>query len=463
MSTRILKFLAVVLPVSFMLAVIYLRVSLFSPESADEGNFYTFLVVVLGATAFSVFIFNVIEHREEEIRQRSLQLEALHEAALALTNELDLQIVLQKVVDLSRELLNAKYGALGVLDNEGKQIAHFFTSGMSQDQPNEIGMPPKGIGLLGVLSPGGQSLVVDNIEEDSRSVGFPPNHPNMLSLLGVPIKSKGEVFGNLYLADRLMEGRADDHHYLPFDESDRQLLEKFATQAAIAIENAQLYRKIQELAVLKERERFSMDLHDGIMQSVYATGLSLQEAQHRVDGSPEEAVTRIDSAIQDLGQVLRDIRNYILGLRPDRFKEHDLVTGISEIARELRANTLLNVNFEAPNRDDFPSPSAEQVSEMLMITQEALANVRKHALARHVDITLHHGKEEIVLTIEDDGAGFDLDLVKEPRGYGLPNMRERASILGAEISLDTKKGRGTLIRLVVPSAVEEKEKLKEQI
>jgi signal transduction histidine kinase len=463
MSTRILKFLAIVLPVSFMLAVVYLRVSFFSPENASEGNFYTFLVVALGATAFSIFIFNVIEHREEEIRQRSLQLEALHEAALALTNELDLQIVLQKVVDLSRELLNAKYGALGVLDDDGERIAHFFTSGLSDGLSGQIGQPPHGSGLLGVLSPGGQSLIVDSIEEDPRSAGFPPNHPDMLSLLGVPIKSKGEVFGNLYLADKLSEGRVDDHNYLPFEESDRQLLEKFATQAAIAIENAQLYRKTQELAVLKERERFSMDLHDGIMQSVYATGLSLQEAQLGIDGSPEEAVSRIDNAIQDLSQVLRDIRNYILGLRPDRFKEHDLVTGISEIARELRANTLLNVNFDAPNREEFPIPEADQVSEMLMITQEALANVRKHALARNVDIELNHKNGEIILTIQDDGTGFNLDSGAEPVGNGLPNMRERATNLGADIFLDSKNGKGTSIRLSVPFTHEEDSKLKEQI
>lgn len=452
MSTRILKFLAIVLPVSFMLAVIYLRVSLFSTERAAEGNFYAFLVVVLGATLFSFFIFNVIEYREEEIRQRSLQLEALHEAALALTNELDLQTVLQKVVDLSRELLNSKYGALGVLDIDGKRIAHFFTSGLSEEERAEIGQPPMGKGLL---SPGGDPLIVDIIAEDPRSAGFPPNHPPMGSLLGVPIKSKGEIFGNLYVVDKLMEGSANERQHLSFEESDKQLLEKFATQAAIAIENAQLYRKIQELAVLKERERFSMDLHDGIMQSVYATGLSLQEAQLRVGASPQEAVSRIDGAIKDLSQVLRDIRNYILGLRPDRFREQDLVTGISEIARELRANTLLNVNFNSPDRDDFPNIADEQVAEVLMIAQEALTNVRKHAHARNVAIALLPEKEMLVLSIEDDGVGFDLRRGKDMEGDGLPNMRERARNIDAEITFEAIKGKGTLIRLAVPLALKE--------
>ena len=448
MSTKNLKFLAIVLPVSFMLTVIYLRVSLFPAERSTEGNFFTFLVVVLGASVFSVFIFNVIELRENEIEQRSLQLEALHEAALALTNNLDLQIVLQKVVDLSRELLGAQYGALGVLDKEGGQIAQFLTSGLAKDAPGEIGQPPMGKGLLGVLSPGGQSLMVENISEDERATGFPPKHPDMRSLLGVPIRSKGKVIGNLYLADKRGIGELEDQQSHPFTDSDRLLLEKFATQAAIAIDNAQLYRQSEELAVLKERERFSMDLHDGIMQSVYGTGLSLQEVKLDIEDSPDEAVKRIDKAIGDLSQVLRDIRNYILGLRPDRLKNQNLETGLSEIARELRANTLLNVQVDVPQQLDFPTLGSEQVTEMLMIAQEAVSNVRKHAKARKVEIGFGQKDETVVLTVMDDGMGF----VGGSEGNGLPNMRERARKLGGEFSVESEKGEGTQIRLVVPVA-----------
>lgn len=450
MNTRRLRWLAVVLPLIFMVGVIFLRFQLFPPERSLEGNFYAILAVALGATIFSIFIFNVIEHREEEVRQRSLQLEALHEAALALTNELDLQVVLQKVVDLSRSLLNAKYGALGVLDQERGRIEHFFTSGLSQRQREKIGAPPKGRGLLGVLSPGGQPLIVDDIAKDQRSAGFPPNHPKMRSLLGVPIKSKGEIFGNLYLADKLYESVVEEEAHTTFTESDRQLLEKFATQAAIAIENAQLYRKTQELAVLQERERFSMDLHDGIMQSVYATGLSLQEVQRRLESSPQDARERIDQAINDLSQVLRDIRNYILGLRPDRFHGQDLLSGLGEIAQELHGNTLLNVSFETPKGDEFSKLPEEQVSDLLHIAQEALTNVRKHAHARNVSISLGMEEDKIILIIEDDGVGFDLREADESGGNGLRNMRERTRNLNGEFSLEAREGKGTRIRVALP-------------
>jgi signal transduction histidine kinase len=273
----------------------------------------------------------------------------------------------------------------------------------------------------------------------------------MQSLVGVPIKSKGEVFGNLYVADKV--SRTDPEKLgalINFTMSDMALLEKFATQAAIAIENAQLVSQVRELAVLKERERFSMDLHDGIMQTVYATGLALQDARLRIHEEPQEAGARIDRGVKDLSQVLRDIRNYIMGLRPDRFMDKDLVSGVSEIARELRANTLLNVKFSPPPLTDFKDLSAEQTAELLLITQEALNNVRKHAHARNLFLALKRSNGDVVLTIEDDGEGFDPESTQTLRGNGLRNMRERASGLNADFSLDAQKGQGTRVRISLP-------------
>lgn len=458
MSTRILKLLTVVLPIAFMVAVIFLHGRLLPPGRELEGDIYAVLVVALGAIIFSIFIFNIIEFREEQIRQRSLQLEALHEAALALTTELDLQSVLQKVVDLSRELLNAKFGALAVLDSEGEHIAQFFTSGLDDNERANIGAPPKGLGLLSPLGPSNEPIIVDNVETDNRSAGFPEGHPPMHSMVGVPIKSKGEIFGNLYLSDKLQTVGNEDSPQINFEEADQQLLEKFATQAAIAIENAQLYRKTQELTVLQERERFSMDLHDGIMQSVYATGLSLQEAQHQLENPPAEVHKRMDTAIQDLSQVLRDIRNYILGLRPGRFQEQNIVKGVNEIAMELRANTLLNVKVDTLEMEEFDPWPGELTGELLFITQEALTNVRKHSHARNVGIDLSRDEKSLHLTISDDGVGFDVDQLSEAEGNGLRNMRERARNIGASIDIVPSPGRGTEIKINLPLPENELEK-----
>jgi len=436
-----------------MVGVIYVRVTFVPTERSLEGNLYSVLVVALGATIFSIVFFGVITHREEELRQSNKQIEALHEAALALTTELDLQIVLQKVVNLSRDLLNAKYGALGVINPESNLILQFITAGISKEERALIGSPPKGRGLLGIMSPGGHALIVNDISKDERAVGFPPNHPVMHSLLGVPIKSKGEIFGNLYVADKLDPNVIEADFHTIFDESDRQLLEKFATQAAIAIENAQLYRKTQELAILQERERFGMALHDGIMQSVYATGLSLQEAQSRITKEPQEAEKRIGQSIQDLGQVLRDLRNYIMGLRTGRYQGQDLATTLSQMAEEFHVNTLTNVIFEAPPNTPVLGLNEEQTDELVHIVQEVLSNIRKHATAGNVTLTLNRKGNRVLLSIKDDGIGFDMENAANGGGYGLRNMRERAETLGADIKFWSEIGRGTQISLDIPVAV----------
>ena len=452
MSTNRLKLISILLPALFMVGVIYVRFTFVPDERSLEGNVYATLAVALGAIVFSIFFFNIIELRESLLEERGKQIEALHESALALTTELNLQAVLQKVVELSRELLGAKYGALGVIDPGTNNILQFITAGISDAERARIGTPPKGRGLLGVISPGGLPLIVDDISKDQRSVGFPKNHPGMHSLLGVPIRSKGAIFGNLYVADKIAP--VDPEGYTTFSQRDQSLLEKFATQAAIAIENAQLNRKTQELAVLHERERFGMALHDGIMQTVYAAGLSLQEGQRRMQEAPLETSQRIDQAINDLGQVLRDLRNYILGLRTGRYQGQDLSTSLGQMAEELHANTLMNVTFTPPSKVSVLGLDEVQIDELVHIAQEALTNIRKHAYARSVNVSLKRDDRSVLLDIIDDGVGFDIDSKTDAGGNGLRNMRERAEGLGAKFSVSAKKGMGTHIHLSIPIKAE---------
>jgi signal transduction histidine kinase len=431
-----------------MMGVMYARLS-FPGTDQLQANLYTFLAVALGGIAFSILFFAVIERRESEINQSNRNLEALHQAALALTTEVDLQLVLQKVVDLSRELLHAKYGALGVADLETNRIRQFITAGIGEAERLRIGPPPQGHGLLGVLNPGGQTLIVKDISKDPRSVGFPPNHPPMKSLLGVPIKSKGAIFGNLYVADRYRTRPDGSDELLNFDMDDCRLLEKFATQAAIAIENAQLYRQTQDLAVVRERERFGMALHDGIMQQVYATGLSLQEAGRQL---PADAASkaRVNEAIESLSQVMRDLRNYILGLRTGRYQGQDLASSLAQMTRELHANTLMNVNFTAPQRASALALNETQTDELVLVVQEALTNIRKHAYARNVNVSLDREGDHVNLLIADDGLGFDAAAAAGGQGNGLRNLHERAQTLGAQIEITSQPGKGTQILLKVP-------------
>ncbi|KAA3642863.1 MAG: GAF domain-containing protein [Chloroflexi bacterium] len=448
MSTRFLKWLAFLLPVAFFALVLLLRFGLSSFQPSLLADVVALIILAVGTLVFSIWVFNIIEQREAEIRQRSMQLEALHEAGLALTTELKLRNLLQKIVDISCELVNAKYGALGVLRDDGSGIEQFITAGLTEEEYNKIGDLPKGRGLLGHIINQRESVIVPSIEAHEDSVGFPEHHPPMHSLLGVPIISKGELIGDIYMTDKIVDGEES----APFTPQDQQILEMFATQAAIAIENAKLYRQTEQLAILQERERFSMDLHDGLIQSIYATGLSLESTQKLVEAEVPEASTVIQHAIQSLNDTIRDVRNYILGLRPQRFQGRDLLDGLDELKRDLRANSFLEINTH-PILDDFSELHPESTVELLHIAQEVLSNVRKHARATRVDFKLEQVGDEITLSIEDNGIGFSkptLELENKLNGHGLHNIQERAKALQGEVRIDSTLGQGTLIAVCLP-------------
>ena len=256
---------------------------------------------------------------------------------------------------------------------------------------------------------------------------------------------KDEVIGELYMADKL--GQFQD--VTEFSEQDQRILEMFATQAAIAIKNAQLYRKSQQLTLLQERERFGMDLHDGIIQSIYAIGLMLDDTQHRMHEDIEQAREGINRGILGLNEVIRDIRNYILDLRPNRFQGRDLKEGLGELARELRSNSFLNVNLEL-NETNISSLNPEKTVEILHIVQEGLSNVRKHARASCVDVVLKRLNNSLVLSICDDGIGMNPEFLNLSTGNGLRNMRERAQALGGKFELIAQSTGGTQVLINIP-------------
>jgi signal transduction histidine kinase len=442
--THTLKRLAFLLPVLFIGGVLF-GFTFLDPATSWERIFPVFVILAGGALGFTFWAFGLIERREAEVRRRSEQLAALHEAALALTEELDLRTLLQRVVDQARTLARAKYGALGVLDEKSEFIDQFITSGITPEQRAQLGSLPRGHGLLGVLIKAGDSIRVPDIATDPRSVGFPPHHPPMRSLLGVPIKFKGEILGDLYLTDKMTPAG----EVTAFSEQDQNLLEMFASQAAIAIKNAQLYRQSQQLTLLQERERFGMDLHDGVIQSIYAVGLMLDDAQYRAETGPLEAKAMIGQSIEGLNDVIRDIRNYILDLRPQRFQGRHLPEGLEELAHEVRAHSFLNVDVQIESKD-WTQLSAEHTVAVLHIAREALTNVRKHARASHIEITLTPKPGALVLAIADNGIGFDLEQAMNGGGNGVGNMRERAQTLGGKIAFIQREAGGMSVELLIP-------------
>ena len=366
---------------------------------------------------------------------------ALHEAALAVAGNLTLDKVLHQIVESARDLVGAQYAALGIPDGSGN-MAKFIHSGMSEEAVAQIPHLPEGLGLLGAILDEGRTIRIPRIADDPRSAGFPPGHPPMESFLGVPVRAGNEILGNLYLTEK--EGSGE------FTKTDEELIELLAAHAAIAIKNARLYEQVGRSAIVEERSRIGMDLHDGVIQAIYAVGLTLESARLLLpQDENEEAVALIDGAIGGLNDAIRDIRNFILDLRPRRF-EGSLSDGLARLAREFQANTMVPVRLDAPRETTVSVPIP--VSRAIFFTvQEALANVARHARASQVTITTERQDHAIYLRVRDDGCGFDVNRESLTTGHGLANMRARAEERDGSFRVESRPGEGTTIHLRLPT------------
>src|SRR5919106_3182122 len=375
--------------------------------------------------------------------QAQRQTAGLVEAGLALASELDLDALLQRIADVAREVLGARYAAVGVVGEDGL-LLRFVYSGIDKETAEEIGDLPHGRGLLGVLLEGGRPIRQREISEHPDSYGFPPNHPPMHSFLGVPIIVRDRVFGRLYLTEKQ---RASE-----FTKDDERIAMTLAAQAGVAIQNANLLEEVKargdELAVLEERERISKELHDGVIQSIYSVGLSLQGAISLVERDPEGTKRRMDEAIGTLDNVVRDVRAYIFALQPKSVEERGLKRAIEELVKDLEVNALAESTVQLSDEalDMIPEGSR---GDFIQIAREILSNVARHAQASEVSVAcaVREG-ESVVMTIEDDGVGFDPTSVK--RGHGLTNIEERARRIGGELHISKREPTGTVHALSLP-------------
>jgi len=372
-------------------------------------------------------------------------LQALDAAVRGISGLLDVEQVLQLIVDRVRDLVAAQYAALGIVDEAGR-ITQFVTSGITPDERQAIGDPPRGHGLLGLIIRENRSYRIPNIASHPESYGFPPNHPPMESFLGAPATVRGQVVGRLYLTNK--ENAAE------FGPDDQALVEMFALHAAIAIDNARLYQQVQRLAVVEEQDRISRDLHDSVIQSIYAVTLSLDDIPELVGEVSAEAGRRVDDAIDALHGVIRDIRNFIFGLRPLLLESGSLLAGLSTLGDELRRNTTTEVEIVGDEPTDI---SIEIVAELLAIAREALANVARHSGATHTSIQLATPDDSVRLEIADDGCGLKPDATIARGHHGLANMRARAEELAGTFEIESGDNRGTRIIVVIPRSATRRE------
>lgn len=369
------------------------------------------------------------------------KLRRLLEAVLLLEADLTLPVLLRHFVEEACAMTGARYGALGVLDEERTGLAEFLTVGLDDDEERAIGDRPTGLGVLGLLIVDPKPLRLRNIADHPDSAGFPPNHPEMHSFLGVPVSARDEVYGNLYLTDKV--------GWSEFTRDDEALALALAQAAGIAIENARLNERVQEIAVLEDRDRIARDLHDAVIQRLFAIGLSLQGiARPPLEG---EILQRVQRAIGDLDETIRQIRSSIFELAAAAGTSSGLRASVLALVRELRSvvGFDVSVSFEGPIETVVP----DSVGEHLLFTiRETLTNVGRHAKASHASLLLRVDTSALTLEVVDDGRGIPAAAGGDTAagGLGLVNLRRRAEKLGGDVVVGSPDGGGTSIVWRVP-------------
>jgi signal transduction histidine kinase len=441
-TVRRLRHVAVAGPLLLLLVVElaqWLLAPLLSPWAA---RLIVFAIALALLVVFYDQVFRRLEKLERRLQRQNRELLELHAAALVVTADLSLDTVLQTIVDRARTLLGTRYGAISVVDQAGG-ITSFVTSGIDEDLRLTIGDPPHGRGVLGVALHEGQRLRLDDISKDPRSVGFPPGHPPMHSLLAVPVVCRVPHHGNLYLSEKEDGGG--------FTADDEVVLVRFADQAAVAIDNAYLYGQVRELGAARERLRIAHEMHDGLAQVLAYVNTKAQVVREYLrQGRTEEAQKHLDEFAEAARHLYADVRQQILDLRTVRPEESGLLASIADYVKGWGQQTGVEVELSLP-------PAIELVVEaqrqLLRILQEALANVRKHARATRVRVVVEQRTDNLLcLQVTDDGAGFDSTAPPASAGgrFGLKTMAERAASIGATVVVSSRPGEGTTVEVTLP-------------
>jgi signal transduction histidine kinase len=440
LALKQLRWIAILAPVAIVALLEGVRLSTIGVTSV-QSRVLLDSVVAVALGLMSIFMVRGVGRMQHRLERHNQELLALHSAGLDVAAELSLDAVLNKVVERARTLVGARYGALSVVNNDGS-IQTFITSGVTAEVRARIGPPPVGHGLLGVVIHQGERLRLPNIGNDPRSYGFPPNHPVMRSLLAVPITCKGPFVGNLYLSEK--------HDGGLFTTGDEETLERFAVQAAIAIDNAHLHRQVADLAVAQERLRIAHEMHDGIAQVLGYVNTKVQAAtEYLRRDKTEEGLVQLRQLAVAAREAYGDVREAIVDLRTLPGAERSFEEVLREYIDRWKHQTSVDVKLAIDG--DLVIPAAVEL-QLVRIIQESLTNVRKHAKATRASVELHTEEGKLLLVVRDDGIGFAQSSRSRtvfPQ-FGMATMRERAESVGGTFSVESTPGAGTSVRVEIP-------------
>ena len=423
------------------LGQIYLTDKLNAAEfNEDDEKIIQMLAAYAAAAIQNALLYKHLKERDVALTRRSEDLTLMNDFASTLTASLELDEILNKTLALVMNYMKVEAGEIFLLEDDRKTLRLVLHRGQAAEAFWTRTQFKINDGFVGIVAKTREPLISHDLSKDSQFVREAVVKAGFQQLACIPLETSENLVGVLSVATRNKN---------PIDERDIRLLTAVANWAALAIENARLHQNARRLAVLEERERIGMDLHDGIIQSIFGVGLSLENVSHLVRENPQKAQEGIRHTIDDLNQIIRDLRSYILDLRPRQLNGEGLMDGLRRLLSEYRAHTLAEAALTGPKEplDDLPQSHA---LALFHICQESLANAAKHAAAKRVEVSVWVTSERVLMEVQDNGRGFEKEKMSSSLGHGLANMQTRARNVGGEVDISSMPSEGTTVLAWVP-------------
>ncbi|NWF65385.1 MAG: GAF domain-containing sensor histidine kinase [Chloroflexi bacterium] len=428
------------------LGQIYLTDKIDADEFSSDDEMIIQMLATYAATAITnARLIEEMRERDFVLTRRNMDMSLLNDIATTLTSSLELDEILNKALGLVMNYLKVEAGEIFLLEEDKTTLRMMLHRGQAAEAFWTRNVFRVGEGYPGLVAQTGRTIISADLSTDPNFLREAVVKAGFHQILSVPLVSGERVMGVMSVATRSK---------IPFEDRSVQMLNAVGAWAGLSIENARLHVNARRLAVLEERNRIGMDLHDGIIQSIYGVGLALEGTKHLIHEDPQATKEKIDHAIDGLNQAIRDLRAYILDLRPRQLGNDGLLSGIKRLIAEYRANTFSEVNFMPP-ASDMKELTQSQAMSLFHICQEALANAAKHAKAKNVQISLWTTDDRALLEIHDDGKGFDTEQMSTFIGHGLANMQTRARSIGGDIDISSVPNGGTTVFVWVPRGIKQ--------
>jgi signal transduction histidine kinase len=423
------------------LGQIYLTNKLNAVEfNEDDEKIIQMLATYAAAAIQNAMLYRHLKERDIALTRRSEDLTLMNDFASTLTASLELDEILNKTLALVMNYMKVEAGEIFLLEDDRKTLRLVLHRGQAAEAFWTRTQFKINDGFVGIVAKTREPLISHDLTKDLQFVREAVVKAGFQQIACIPLETSENLVGVLSVATRNKN---------PIDERDIRLLTAVANWAALAIENARLHQNARRLAVLEERERIGMDLHDGIIQSIFGVWLSLENVSHLVRENPQKSQEGIMHTFDYFYQIIRDLRSYILDLRPRQLNGEGLMDGLRRLLSEYRAHTLAEAALTGPKEplDDLPQSYA---LALFHICQESLANAAKHAAAKRVEVSVWVTSERVLMEVQDNGRGFEREKMNSSLGHGLANMQTRARNVGGEVDISSSPGEGTTVLAWVP-------------